>query len=254
VPGAPRGAGGAHTVEVVRSRKIFVVGTGRSGTHWLGWTLESHPDIRATIEEPSIFERSTRAALDPGTSHRALAYLRARYAVEHLRSLPRHYLDKSHPNLWHVEQLASTFPGARFIGVQRGVYGTVASMLQHEGVLQWQRRWRDFPVPNAFLGITPDVAEVYDDLTLPAQCALRWQAHRDRLTDVQRSLPDRVLVVRYEDMADDYLGQARRIWQFAGLREVPLTITVRTDARDGWREVLTPADIADIDDILAASW
>jgi hypothetical protein len=28
----------------------FVIGTGRSGTHWLGYALENHPHVRATIE------------------------------------------------------------------------------------------------------------------------------------------------------------------------------------------------------------
>ena len=38
----------------VFSRPIFVIGTGRSGTHWIGYILAAHPDIRATIEVSPI--------------------------------------------------------------------------------------------------------------------------------------------------------------------------------------------------------
>ena len=35
-----------------QSSKIFVIGSGRSGTHWVGYILEAHPDIHVTIEKP----------------------------------------------------------------------------------------------------------------------------------------------------------------------------------------------------------
>src|SRR5262245_33926076 len=35
--------------------KIFVVGSGRSGTHWLGFALGHHQAIHVEIEEPPTF-------------------------------------------------------------------------------------------------------------------------------------------------------------------------------------------------------
>ncbi len=32
-----------------RTYPIYVIGTGRSGTHWLGYSLKDHPEIRATF-------------------------------------------------------------------------------------------------------------------------------------------------------------------------------------------------------------
>src|SRR5687768_9534843 len=112
--------------------KVFVVGSGRSGTHWLGWTLDDHPRVRTTIEKPAMFNKVTAAALDPRLAGRYLPYLRVRYSWEHLRAFPRAYVDKSHPNIWHVETLSRYFPTAKFLGIRRGVYGTVASMLKHK--------------------------------------------------------------------------------------------------------------------------
>jgi hypothetical protein len=46
------------------SRKVFVVGCGRSGTHWLGRALEAHPLVRATIESDEPPERARPVAVD----------------------------------------------------------------------------------------------------------------------------------------------------------------------------------------------
>lgn len=232
------------------SRKVFVVGSGRSGTHWLGWTLDDHPDVRATIESPAIFRRVTEAALNPATAQRHLRYLRLRYTWEHLRSRPRHYVDKSHPNLWHVERLSTYFPEARFVAMRRGVYGTVASMLDHQGVMAWHHRWREFPVPNRFLGITSDNAASYGDLPLAGQCALRWKAHSDRIDQLAATMGDRLIVMEYERLAADYTGEAHRLWQFLELEPQPISIEVRTDSLDKWRERLTAADVEAIDAVV----
>ena len=36
---------------------IFVIGGGRTGTNLMGEILDSHPEIRCTIEDPETFER-----------------------------------------------------------------------------------------------------------------------------------------------------------------------------------------------------
>jgi hypothetical protein len=136
------------------SKKIFVIGTGRSGTHWLGQILQAHPDIHVTVEAPPIFAWSTAMALDPRQSPVLLPQLIRQYEIEHAAVAPRHYADKSHPNIWHAEDLAARLPDAVFLGIQRNPFATVASMLEHAGVLAWHERWREFPVPNRFLGIT----------------------------------------------------------------------------------------------------
>lgn len=225
----------------------FVVGTGRSGTHWLGWTLDEHPGVRATIEEPTIFRLATEAAVNASKAKWNLRALDLLYAREQFRSRPALYVDKSHPNLWHVEHLARRFPSSVFIAMRRGVLPTVASMMKHDGVLRWQSRWRDFPVPNPFLGITVSVAAYYDDLSRAAQCALRWKAHSDRIDELAASMPaDRFLVVEYEDLAVDYQAQAQRIWSFLDLPAVPLSIDVNTASLDKWRAQLSEVDIADV--------
>lgn len=235
----------------VESRKIFVVGTGRSGTHWLGATLAEHPDVRATIEQSPFFGRATAAAVDPRRKPLHLPYLRVRYTWEHARSRPRHYVDKTHANLWHAETLARYFPQARFIAMRRGVYGTVASMMRHNGVLRWQRVWRRYPVPNRFLGITEEVATFYDELPLAAQCALRWKAHDERIQELVDSLGGRFLVVEYERMADEYDTEACRVWEFLELQPRPITIAVKTGSRDQWRQQLSADDIAAIESVVS---
>jgi len=45
-------------------KKIFVVGTGRSGTHWLGYFLQLSSEIKVNIEKLPIFDMVTKAALN----------------------------------------------------------------------------------------------------------------------------------------------------------------------------------------------
>src|SRR5262245_13442039 len=116
-----------------KRRPVFVVGTGRSGTHWLAYILQRHPEIRMTIEKEPMFGWSTRIALNPELSDRLLWKLILFYRIQFWISAPRHYLDKSHPNIWIAEDLARAFPDALFLGILRDPYGTVASMLRHKG-------------------------------------------------------------------------------------------------------------------------
>jgi hypothetical protein len=234
------------------SRKIFVLGTGRSGTHWLGYILGAHPDIHATIEKPPIFPWVTRMALDPRTRTDLLPKLLRRYDQEHILVAPKHYADKSHPTIWIAEELARAFPEARFVGIVRGPYGTVASMLQHDGVMRWIHRWRDFPVPNRFLGITEAIAPTYDSMPLAGRCALRWRSHRDRMAALESTLGERMCVLSYEELQTDTVSQLEAVARFLGLASPIPVPQVRRESLDRWREQLDADAIAAIDAVLDA--
>lgn len=155
----------------------FIVGCGRSGTNWLANIIDQHPDVFATIEHPDIFPVVTECALDPTDKREKLKPVFDLYRKH--ASENKIYLDKSHPNLWHIDLIREEFPGAKFIGIQRDVYGVVSSMMQHEGCLQWVKNWKDYPLPNRFLGVTEETAEDYDKMSLMERCVWRWCSHKD---------------------------------------------------------------------------
>ena len=228
------------------TQPVFVIGTGRSGTHWLGHSVANHPQIRATVEARPMFGLATKMALNPALEARLFPRLVWAYRWQLLRSAPRLYLDKTHPNIWLAEKLQRAFPRALFLGIERNVYGTVASMMKHSGVASWHRRWREFPTPNRFLGITAEESENYDDLPLATQCALRWLAHRNRMQTLRTTLGNDLLVISYEQFADDPAATTARLEQFLGL-SVPLPIPeVKRESLHKWRSQLTSAEILQI--------
>ena len=177
------------------------MGTGRSGTYSLARNLASRPDIEAPIEDAFVSREITRMALDPALRPHLMPAVIRRVRIRHALIAPRHYPDKSYPALWVADLLASGFPSARFIGIHRDVYATVASMLKHGGVLHWQREWRSYPVSNHFLGIDDEISTIYDSLSSAEQCALRWVAHRNRMKQMSLKLHERFLIVEYERLA-----------------------------------------------------
>jgi hypothetical protein len=237
-----------HLVGLGASRKIFVVGSGRSGTHWLGYIIGAHPDITATVEKPPIFPWATQMALRPETVGELYPKLVRRYRHEHGAVLPKHYLDKSHPCIWIAELLAESFPEALFVGIKRDVFGTVNSMLQHEGVMAWIHRWRDYPLPNRFLGLGPDAAGAYDALPIEAKCAIRWKAHVLQLERLEGVLGERLMILEYNNLHLDTATELSRISTFLDLKTPIPSPHIKTRSLDKWRHELTEAQKRNIAD------
>jgi hypothetical protein len=242
-----RGALPARVREPVPGRKkIFVVGSGRSGTHFLGWTIDAHPEIHSTIEDPRIFDAVVTMALNPRLEDRIFPSVVRLYRREHGRVPDRHYADKTHPNLWFAERLAEAFPEAVFLGIRRDPFGTVASMLQHEGVRGWHEGWRDYPIPNRFLGITEELAPRYDALPLAAQCAVRWRSHAERMDEARRRLGERMWFVEYERLLTDTDTALDELQEFLGLATPFPRPELRHESLDKWRSQLSDEDVAAI--------
>lgn len=232
------------------TQPIFVIGTGRSGTHWLGYSLGDHPEIRATVEEKPMFGLSTRMALNPTLERRLFRSLVRSYRWQMFKSVQRLYLDKTHPNIWIAEKLKEVFSQALFVGIERNPYATVASMMKHSGVSAWHMRWREFPVPNRFLGITSELADTYDNTPFAAQCAMRWLAHHNRMNELRNTLGDALLVISYESLACNTESEINKLEQFLGLYE-PIPIPeIKIKSLNKWENQLSDVEIADIQNIV----
>lgn len=226
---------------------IFVLGSGRSGTHWLGHVLDSHPDISASIEDPRFFQPVVAMALDARQRATRFDALVDAYRREAEALRPRRFADKSHPNIWLASDLAPALPDAVFVGIERQVHATVASMLRHRGVLSWHERWREFPVPNPFLGITDELAAVYDDLSTIEKCVIRWLSHRRQMLRLRADLPDRLHVVQYEDLITDPVVTTKELQHFLGLARPFPTPDAAVASLERWRDELTAQQIDEID-------
>ncbi len=231
------------------SNKILIIGTGRSGTHWLGYILGRHSEIRATIEVNPGFHWVTKMALDPSTRDQYYGKLTWYYRWQHLKSVPKHYLDKSHPNLWIADRLAETFDDVLFLGIQRNPYATVASMLNHQGVQKWHKKWKNFPLPNKFLGINKEDTNKYDNMSMTKKCAKRWKAHHDEMKKIKSKLKEKVMVINHENLIVDTRNTLDRIKNFIGLTSKLKVKNVNQRTLTKWKDRLADEDLKDIYDV-----
>ncbi|HUG49087.1 MAG TPA: sulfotransferase [Candidatus Limnocylindria bacterium] len=225
---------------------IFVIGTGRSGTNWVGNVLGAHPEIGASIERPRFFRLSVAMAVDPRSRERLFKRLVRLYRYEAARVAPRHFADKSHPNIWFAELLAEEFPDALFVGVRRSVYGTVASMLKHQGVRRWLEEWRQYPLPNRFLGIGAADTDWYESLSLAGRGALRWVAHEQRFAELRPLLGSRLVEISYEELHRAPAESLRAVEEILELQTPIPEPTVNRRSLGRWREELTPDQVQEI--------
>lgn len=218
---------------------VFIIGTGRSGTNWLAEIVQSHPDTVVTIETQPMFQLVTEMALVPESRPTLMPRLVSAYARCIQENPGRVYVDKSHPNLWLVEELRCYFPSARFVGIERDPVACVASMLRHAGVKSWFERWREFPIPNRFLGITPELAERYEEMSLVGKCALRWRAHHEEMARVRSLIPDSFLFLSYEDLVGSPEREIDKVDRFIGVRPLGRPVKVERGPLEKWSGVLS---------------
>ena len=176
---------------------VFIVGTARSGSCWLGRILAAHPEIHGSVEEEPRFSRVIEAAIYPEQRDFLLPVLAMHYyALELQHGIVS---EKAHPALWIAEELAARLPTARFLVIERGPLAVVSSMLKHPDVrFRCESEWRSYPEPCPFLGLRTRAA--YGQLSIAERCAARWRSHHDEVTRLVPILRDRMRVIRYEGL------------------------------------------------------
>jgi len=225
----------------------FVIGTGRSGSNWLGRILGSHPGIRATVEKEPIFGLALRMARGETALDAGFPQLVSLYREQIALAGEKLYADKSHQNIWFVERLKRSFPGSLFIEITREPCAVVVSMIRHGTIVRAHKR-SEFAIPNRFLGITAENAERYRWLPVHIQSALRIKSHRDRRVEVAAFLGPDFLVIEYEALVARHEETLAQLQRFLGLSEpfTPAGIVPGV----GSRGVLTEDQCAEIRQIV----
>lgn len=212
---------------------FFITGRGRSGTWLLQSILDTHPEICVTPEALFIIhlygkysntkkwttERKTAFLHDLFTEEKLIDWWQS--TPEAISNLLEKYPPKSHfsdlckaiyyeyaqrngkqnaillgdknPEYsLYIKQLAQLYPKSKFVHLVRDPR---ANVLSYQNV--------DFDVNDT------------------AALAHRWKKYNEGILDWQRELPDRILVIHYEDLLTDTQVTLERICAFLGVDFMP---------------------------------
>jgi hypothetical protein len=228
-------------------KMIFTLGTGRSGTCWVGRILGQHPEVRSFVEPKPVFDWVTHVAVNSRDEDQYLPKIFMEYERLYEHSTPLHFADKSHPAIWIAERLAERFPNSYFLGVTREVAPTVASMMSHAGVRRWCEEWEKYAIPNRFLGITHDNVLWYRQASIIERCTARWLSHNRELTRLQDRLKERFHLLKYEQLITETDVTISKLRRSLGLEQEFPTISPSSDSLTKWRLQLADEDVSTIE-------
>lgn len=225
---------------------IFIVGTGRSGTHMLCRCLNKFPEVSDYYggrESPAMFWSISTTTV----AQKKLSVIQLGYYAYMMRKVDGLFLDQTHPNLWNIEQLLETFPNAKFLALKRNVYSVSYSMKKHGGVSQWAKNHACYPKPNGFLGVTAANQDCYEtELSDMQRDVFRWASHMERIDDVGARFPRNVKVLRYGDIGRAMKREMAAIAAFIDTAEPQEFLEIK-DASLHKKDKLTHDETAQID-------
>jgi hypothetical protein len=226
--------------DVRDKRWVFILGCYNSGTTLLAEMLQSHPAFGGLPNEgafltdvlpyPERFgwprmwvECADKLRISPDDHRRALR-IRRQWSLW-LRGDSPYVVEKSVSNVLRIDFLASQFEQAHFVYIVRNGYA-VAQGIRRKANL---RRWKN---P---LGLQEYPIEM---------CARQW-AETDRVVRSSPHFPDRIHVVRYEELTEDPTTVMNELWRSLGADELGTS--------DMWRDLQVHEVRSDVKNMNARS-
>jgi glycosyltransferase involved in cell wall biosynthesis len=202
---------------------VFVVGSPRSGTTFLGECLGAMPVI--SYHHEPVATKAAAAFVELGVWHEERA---SRFFRKVYRCLLRlrldgglRYVDKTPRNVFLMPFLSRAFPDARFIHIVRD---------GRDVALSWSERpWFRDDAPKGYepggyrygprpaMWVEPDRIEEFLQTTTAHRCAWGWRRFVEAGLAGSEALGDAVLQVRYERLMADPDGEGERILDFLGI-------------------------------------
>lgn len=225
-----------HGFGVEDDRMIFITGAPRSGSTLLERMLASHPEI------DTAGERSEISVLNVDLHKRAMQGGRgAGFCFSHLRDLSaeqsretaRRYLDMVRPAVaapdsrWWIDKLPGNY----------AYVGWIHLLFPNATILQTRRHVLDVAL-SCYCQSFSNGHEFSNDLGAFAHF---WVVYAETMIHWREALPERVLPVRYEALAQGPEPQARRVLDHVGADWTADCLTPQTNER-----VVTTASVTQV--------
>ena len=242
--------GGSRPPVTRRERRlVFVVGSPRSGTTFVGNALGAQPGFVDLGEVPLLKAAVPRLVRRPVEQQareiRMLIQLVRNLAVVHgLRGV------EQNPETSYVLKGAlRAYPAATAVHVIRDGRDVVCSLLER-GWLSAGRTGSDDAKQvfgaHARFWVEPDRRAEFEAASEATRAAWAWRSY----VTAARAAPDRTIELRYESLVADPQGEARRVAQELDAEPGPLADAfgeVRAHSIGRWRRDLTPEQLADVE-------
>ncbi|MDP9341273.1 MAG: sulfotransferase [Actinomycetota bacterium] len=246
---AAKYAGQLGTGRRGRAAPVFVLGCQRSGTNMLLAVLEASPETWTYNEDnPRAFRRFRLRDLE-----------RISWLTERARC--RSVAFKALCDSQHADRLLERFPQGRVVWLLRDCAPVADSAVRKwgDGQLRLVRRiagdapfdhWLAERVPEPRRELVREL--VARDLSLHSAAALKWYLRNELYFDRELDrVPDRAMLVRYEDVVADPEARFAEVFRFAGLGFDPAFVREVSGDRRGPEPDIDP-EVRELCDDLAA--
>jgi hypothetical protein len=231
-------------------RLVFVVGSPRSGTTFLGNSLGAQPGLvdlgevkplKSAIPELVRLPEAQAAA----RLRRMLELVRTFGLAAHLRGV-----EQTPETSFVLAAALRAYPGARAVHIVRDGRDVVCSLLER-GWLGTEREGADDAGlaygAHARFWVEPERAEEFGAASEANRAAWAWR----RYVTAARAVPDRTLELRYEDLVTNPKEVATNLAAYLDLEEEPLSKSLSSafDRSVGrWQRDLTPEQLRDVEE------
>lgn len=228
-------------------RLVFIVGSPRSGTTFLGRAVGSLPGFvdlgEVAALKASVPELAGRAPAEAAPRLRRLLALAGRLGLAGgLRAV-----EHTPENAFVAEALALAFPEALFVHSVRDGRDVVASLLERGWLSEGRGGGDDAGLPygpGIRFWVEPELREEFAHAGDARRAAWAWR----RYLEAARSIPGRTLELRYEELAARPDAAAARLAPFLGVGEEALAAALseaRADAVGRHRRDLSPEQLVE---------
>jgi Sulfotransferase family len=274
---------------VVNGRKVrqpvFVIGAPHSGADLLTRALKRTPGFHFTVGQPSVlsvvFAFARTPSIQEGRGGAAATVLRDAFAQAWQASADNcltcrpvcraavtrsragicvdeqkitRYGDASPALIYCAEGLIDAFPDAKIIQLVRDGRAVSAEMLSDPEELAFFRKGVanvDSEFPNPFFGVeSEDDRTAWPALSAAGKCAMRWRGAVTKMARLRNSMTaDQLTTLRYEQMIKEPRAAAAAVSDFIDAKIAALDVPHGRKRIDGWKRLLSPAQLAEIDKV-----
>jgi hypothetical protein len=240
---------GSRQVARRENRMVFVVGSPRSGTTFVGNSLGSQPGFVDLGEVPLLKAAVPRLVGLPVEEQarevrRVVQLVRNLGLVHGLRGV-----EQNPETSYVLEGALRAYPEAKAVHVIRDGRDVICSLLER-GWLGAGRAGVDDANQaygaHARFWIEPDRRQEFEEASEATRAAWAWRTY----VTAARVAPARTIELRYESLAADPAGEAERVARELDVDPAPLAAAfgnVHARSIGRWRAELTPDQLADVE-------